>query len=87
MIWIFWTVAIWISIGWLAVALDIFNNWRHGKDLTLGDLLLGLVIGILGPLFLLICFYVLIRDHQDLVILPGSKSAKVYKSLTSDECD
>lgn len=90
MIW-FWAGLAWLAVGVVATFCIIVYQWRQGTDITVADLAPLALLVILGPIAALMTLWEILlhvwearvgqKITRDTVIIPGSKSAKVFKVL------
>lgn len=92
LLWIVGYLATGLCLSLALVVFDIVREWREGNDITLGQLGMlvgfGLLMILVWPVWIVLACLEWIRENwrlgKDTVILPGSRSAKVYRALRDD---
>lgn len=77
-------IVCWFGVGITAVVLMGYTTWRKGEDITLGDA--GPIIAtlVLGPIICMILLREYMKKNPKKVLIPGSKSAKVWAALNKE---
>lgn len=82
---LFVLLAVYIAIGLCLATLVSYQDWRHGEDFLVADLLPWLWRMLLWPLGLAIMLEDISgRAIGDIVLIPGRRSAKLMKKLRED---
>lgn len=74
MIWFFLGLGIWLLLGALGVGTVIYwEATKKGEDVTLEELLIGLLIVLLGPLAFVFAVNEILSEYKNFVVIHGRK--------------
>ena len=73
MVWAYY-LAGWLFVGFLVVSICLYDGYRKGDNLTLGDLGDVFTATLAGPIFVIWLLRELAKENASMVLVKGHKS-------------